>query len=257
MKYLLVAVLGLILAAGVTFAEQHEGANITNKGESLCPKTLMAQDCLHCHAVVQGADGKYGFAVKELDPFEALDPPIDTTWDIVDGEMALRFSLDGAVDSASFHRCVRYAKRHPTVKRLIIDIYSPGGSLMGAWKIIAEMNELREKGWVVETRCYGFAASAGFLILANGKPAKAAKNAELMWHEVQQWKVIFGYDVTTPSDSAKRAKILRHFQDNSNAFLAERSGVDKKVIDEKIEFSEWWLYGEEALELGFVDALLP
>ena len=254
MKYFITIIAVICLTFSFVYAGQ--GATTKDAAKSICPKTMMTESCLKCHAVVEDDNG-YSFTVKELDPFEVFVTPIDTSWDIINGEMVLRFDMDGPVDADSFHRFALYAKRHPRVKRLIMDIYSPGGSLMGAWKIIAEMNELREAGRIVETRCYGFAASAGFLILANGKPAMAAANAELMWHEVQQWKVIFGYDVTTPSDSAKQAEILRHFQDNGNRFLAERSGVDKATIDEKIQFTEWWMNGVEALELGFIDNLLP
>ena len=78
-----------------------------------------------------------------------------------------------------------YCKRHG-VDHLILEVQSPGGSLFEANKIMGLMKQWHVQGKIVETRCYGFALSAGFLVFASGTPGyrKAAGSAELMWHEL-------------------------------------------------------------------------
>lgn len=126
------------------------------------------------------------------------------------------------------------------------------------WRIIALMDEWKNSGRQIKCIVRGFCASAGFILLNNASPGQrfVANNSEIMWHEVQSIELVFGFKVSSPSDKEDEARILRHFQNNGNNFLASKGKMSKEEIDERIRKREWWMTGAEAVELGFADGLI-
>ena len=110
-------------------------------------------------------------------------------------------------------------------------------------------------GMTIETRCYGFAASAAFYILANGSKEHRyiAPMAEVMWHEIITFKL---WAIESPADKEDEARVLRHLQDTTNIRLSEVSKVSKGKLDDMIRKKELWLRGTEVVEYGFADKLL-
>jgi len=221
--------------------------------KSICPKTQMADKCLYCHVAPS-------FKLKEADPNAIYDYPFvganhkfhfqfDTN-----GKPIAAYFVMTDVDAFDLQKVMNYLDRHG-VNRLIIELFTPGGSLMDAYKSVGLIRHWQSQGNIVETRCYGLAASAGFLIFASGTRGARfiAPQAELMWHELQTLTV---FNVESPSDKEDEAKVLRHLQDGANSWLAEVSGKTKKEIDELVYKKEFWINGIEAVEFGFADSLL-
>lgn len=220
------------------------------KKASICPTTKMDKDCLTCHE----SPGFELKPIKEKDPADIYDPPYGVEWIIDKGEYTLYYKLTNIHDGQVFD-FYQYASRH-SADRVIIEIYSPGGGLMAAWRIVGLIKMYENRGIKTETRVHGYAASAGFVIFVSGSKGMRmiSPQAELMWHELVTFKM---YDVSGPSDKEDEAKVLRHLQDTSNSFLASVSKLTKKEWDALTRKKEFWTNGKQALEkYGLADGYL-
>lgn len=140
--------------------------------------------------------------------------------------------------------------------RIVIILKSYGGGYFDSLAIIHLIEELQKKNIVVEIRVHGTAMSGGFLILLSGTKGyrMAAKTSVLMWHEVVSASF---FDISTVSGKESQAEVMRFLQNNVNNYIAERSKMTKEELDRRIRFKELWVTGEQALEFGFIDKLLP
>jgi len=136
-----------------------------------------------------------------------------------------------------------------------IEIASFGGGYFDALALIAMIEELQAQGKVVETVCYGYALSAGFLILISDTPGHryCTSNSILMWHEIISFSF---FSIQSVSDKESEAKIFRLLQDNVNEYIASHSSMSKEELDRRIKFKELWVTGREALKYGFVDHII-
>ena len=50
--------------------------------------------------------------------------------------------------------------------------------------------------------------------------------------------------------SQDQADTLKHFQDNIIQFLRDRTNLTEDQLDNKIFKRDWWMTGQEAIELG-------
>ena len=241
---ILVAVLILPLSASAQTTPSTSSPPVL-KGQCPAPKIVGdVEACLKCHVMAESK-----FRLKEFAPDAFLDYPSGAKIKDSVGYYTLE-----AIDSERFEKALTYLKQHG-MKRIVVQIYSPGGSMMGAWKIIGLMREAQAEGIVIETRVYGLAASAGFLIFASGTKGYrlATPTAELMWHELLSFKL---FDISGPSLKEYEAKVLRHLQDNANNFIASVSNLSKGKIDELIRNKEFWMNGAEAYKNGIADKLI-
>lgn len=217
---------------------------------SICPKTKIADNdkCMTCHVAPN-------FQLREANP--------DACYDYPDPDIKIRTTAKGErygyylltpIDSNGIFKFFDYMRQHK-IKFVKVEIFSPGGSVMQAWRIVGLFQRFQAEGGTIETEVSGFAASAGFLIFVAGSVGHrvVAPNAELMWHEVQSFKM---YDLSNPSDKEDEARVLRHFQNTANTFIASRSKMSKEDIDAAIKKKEFWIKGAEALEFGFADKVL-
>jgi len=221
----------------------------SNGAQAPCPKTTMATDCLRCH--LPG-----NFRVKETPADAHLSYPIpNMRIRIQNGKPAGIYFLRG-VDADEAEKFFDYLYLH-SVKHAIIEIFSPGGGLLAAQKIVAMIEEFQRSGGVVETKIYGAALSAGFYIFVAGTKGQRLVDpyAELMWHELISLEGI-GFVFSTPSDSEERARVLRYLQNRRNVWLATRGKLTKDQIDEKIRKKEFWMSGEDAVRYGFADGFI-
>lgn len=215
---------------------------------SICPKTLMAERCFSCHVVPN-------WGIKESDPHDKYDYPLDFKFIFDEKNRPLKGYMQVFdIYSSRLPPVIDYCKRHK-VNHLIMEVYSPGGSLAEAWRMVGMMQEWGKQGAIVETRSYGVAFSAGFLLLASGTQGHrfVSPRAEFMWHELYQ---ITWISIETPSKKEDEAAILRHWQNNVNEYLAEVSHLTKEELDKQIHRKEFWVNGKEMVEFGFADGLL-
>ncbi|MEO5366081.1 MAG: ATP-dependent Clp protease proteolytic subunit [Magnetococcus sp. WYHC-3] len=237
MKRIILAVC-LVLVCGVVWA-----ADIV-VNPSICPRTRMTRDCTLCHTIPS-------FALKEVPPDAHLVYPVGSMRVI--GAMAY-YTLE-EIQAERIQAFFDYILWHPQVKHIVIEIHSPGGSLFDAHKIIGMMQHMIAKGYIIETRVYGFAASAGFFIAASGSKGYrfVSCTAQLMWHELMSLTI---FSIDTPSDSEEKSRVLRHLQDTANNWLASVSKLTIDQLNEKIRKKEFWMSGKEAIKYGFADGEL-
>ncbi len=215
--------------------------------QSPCPKTTMTQDCLRCHSVSN-------FKIIDMEPDAHLKYPSDKIkikgWEA--GKLYGYYVL-GDIRPDDILIFFDYM-RSKQIKKAVIEIFSPGGSLFGAQRIVGMIDAFQNEGNIVETRLYGAGLSAGFYVFVAGTKGHrfVSPEAHLMWHELLSLKGV-GWVFETPSDSEESAKILRHIQNVHNQWLSTRGNLSKKEIDDMIRKKEFWMSGKQAIEYGFAD----
>jgi len=226
-----------------------------------CPKTLITDNskCMDCHKLVATPQGGVEFGFEEisvLDNYTAKPYGLELTYD---GKMItpyIEWTDISPGSSSGLRAAMDYIKWHPEFsKTIVIEINSFGGSLFDAWRMVGIMDQYKEQGYIFQTQCMGKAMSAGFVLFANGNKGHRFVNprAEFMWHEL--WSFEF-FKINTPSKKEHEAEVFRHLQDNIHEWLAERSNMEKDEMDAFVEFKEYWVNGQEMLEVGFADAPL-
>ena len=130
---------------------------------------------------------------------------------------------------------------------MIID--SPGGGITEGFHLFDTILWLRGEGHKFTTIANGMAASMGGVLLQAGDVRVMTPQASLLIHEASFGA---GGSMGSVEDQVEYVKML---QDRILFILAERSTMTKTQIKNKWKRKNWWLMAEEALELGFVDAI--
>lgn len=146
------------------------------------------------------------------------------------------YLFSGVMSSYDFAKVLEYFSSH-RVKKVIIEIHSPGGSLFEVWRIVSLMEEYENK-IEYETRVNGIAGSGGFLVFLMGNKRLTSKHATFMWHNKK-----------SPVISNEANKF---FDDATNKFVASRTGMTLEEVQEKIQNGnkEWYFGAKEAISLG-------
>lgn len=212
-----------------------------------CPKSHMSdQDkCFACHYAPT-----FGLRECKVNAGYEFPNPV-TSFKYEDGKLVGYFFLKDIAEGW-IREAADYFYYHK-VGKVIVDIHSPGGSLFDAWRIKGIIDEMIGRGIRIETRVYGSAFSAGFLIFCAGQDRVATDTAELMWHELITGEM---FAIKTPSDKEDESKILRHLQNTANSWIAAKSKVSKDELDDKVRKKEFWISGKEAFDMGFATKLI-
>ena len=219
---------------------------------AICPITKVGKDCLTCHTVSAGK-----FMLRDFPPDNHLIYPSNSIrikgWE--DGNLYGYYALRN-IDPDDVNKYFDYL-RIKKVRRAVIEIFSPGGGLFQAQKIVSLMGEWQGQGNILETRTDGAAFSAGFYIFVAGTPGHRYVHpyAEMMWHELQALTG-YGLVIDTPSTSEEKARVLRYLQNNRNTWLATKGKLTKDELDQKVKNREWWITGKQAIEYGFADKFI-
>ena len=261
LMFLILAVLALLLAVSIPAASaQNDDYSYSyikeavkeyldkEKGpKSICPKTLMKDNCMTCHIK--------DWRTKEVRWDADLEYPYGLKFYRVGKEApSLAYYQLTTVSSDAFKGVIDYLNLH-NIHHLIVDVQCWGGGAMEMWRMVGHMRQWKAEGNLIETQVNGAAISAGFVIFTSGTKGHRLVNpsAELMWHEAQmlEWP-----EITTPTDTEKKAAIYRHFQDNCHIYLSTVCNLTKEEIDKKVRDLEWWMNGRDALKYGFADGLV-
>lgn len=223
--------------------------------KTYCPvkyylKAESVDQCLKCHATGT-------FEVKSANPLNKYELPDVNNVRLFDddGKLTLYY-LMGMIDDDAIKAIFSWLQWNPEVKNFQLEVHSPGGSLMDAWRIVGIIEQWKasDKKHRVETQVHGFAASAGFLIFMSGDVRTAAPTAELMWHELSVSGA--GYQTTSPSSSKEEARILAHLQKTATEYLAGKCKLTVGKIAESVKDGrELWINGREALDVGVATRL--
>lgn len=128
---------------------------------------------------------------------------------------------------------------------------SPGGSVIDGFELYDYLMSLRADGVWIDTTVLGMGASMAGVIAQAGKTRKIGPNSRLMIHEVGS--LSYG-KLSSMKDHLKMADQL---YDQCLGILASRAKLTIDEIRQRAERKDWWLQADEALEHGFVDAILP
>ena len=228
----------------------------TESNEKLCPvkdylDTDNIEHCFKCHA--EGT-----FKVRKVNPLNKYKLPEIAGAEMVydNDELTLYYTL-GDINDSGIRTLFHWLEWNPEIKNVIIEIQSPGGSLMNAWRIIGIIEKWKTKdpSHVVETRVNGLAASAGLLIFMAGDQRAASPTAELMWHEISVTS--YGFHRSTSSNAQEQTKVLAHLQKTANAYIANRCNMTEEEFMDKIKDNKtFWINGREAKDLGIATELL-
>jgi len=227
---------------------------IIKDSESICPHTKMNVHCFTCHNL-RIINNKATWIVKEIDLDAWRKYPLHEGMEVktYNGEEVGYYEIK-SLNTGDIKLFFDYLDRHQ-IEKAVIEIYCIGGTMPEALRGVGLIEAWQNKERIVETRIYGIAFSAGFMVFVAGSPGHRfiSPTAELMWHELQVWKQP---GLTTPSDSEQKAEIYRHIQNTVNDWLMSRSRMSKEELDEKVKNKEFWLNGKEAVEYGFADEFI-
>ena len=200
-------------------------------------------------------NGKSKFGLKEI-PLSSQFSNKPGVLDIVmhNGEIVGRYENTGT-GSNSLRKIANYYYTRPELERFVMELQTPGGSVMDAWRSLGIIEEMRSRGIVIEVRCYGIAASAGILLLVSGDIGEryVSKHAELMIHKVWTFTM---FDIKTPDTADDQAATLKHLQDNINSYILNRSSISAEKLESCIYKRDFWLTGKTAVEFGMADKFI-
>ena len=129
----------------------------------------------------------------------------------------------------------------PEVVWLRVETY--GGDPFSAMDFVLTVKEKHE----LITQSNGLVASAGLLLFLGGDKRIASKYTLFLIHDIKTLTIGF----LSSSDSRKQAEDMAKIQNLINRFIAERTGLDVKIVD-SLSSRESWLTGEEALKFNFI-----
>lgn len=132
-------------------------------------------------------------------------------------------------------------------QEVYVDINSPGGNFFEG---VAIYNMLRQHSQKVHVRILGLAASAASVIAMAGDEIQIGRAGFLMIHNA--WVIALG----NRHDMREAADVLEPFDDAMASVYAAQSGVEKAQISEWMD-QEKWFNGDQAVEVGLADGLLP
>ena len=130
---------------------------------------------------------------------------------------------------------------------VVVNINSPGGDMFDG---LAIYNLLRAHSGAVSVRVLGLAASAASLVAMAGQNIEIAKAGFLMMHNA--WVMAIGNRL----DLRAIADTLETLDDAMAGIYADRSGAAVADITAKLD-AETWIGGQDAIDMGLADALLP
>ena len=132
-------------------------------------------------------------------------------------------------------------------KPIKIFIYSDGGDVMAMWHFV-DICQLSKTP--IYTYNIGCAMSAGLTILVSGKKRYALANSTALCHKGSFSGVMGDMAAVQASINLGGNKIKKIFD-----FIIQKTKITKKMIDKKT-VTDWYIEGEEQLELGIVDEII-
>lgn len=158
-------------------------------------------------------------------------------------------SVNAISSQAAIETLGSWAREDEPGTKFTIIFNSPGGSVLDGLALFDYIQELKAKGFVIETVTLGMAASMGGVLLQAGSHRVAGRNAFMLIHEAAT--MIGG----KASDIEDQAKFLQRLQAKILDILAERSTLNVAAIKKNWKKTDWWLDADEMLKLGFVDEI--
>jgi len=139
-------------------------------------------------------------------------------------------------------------KQHRQASRVVVRLNTPGGSVMDATTIY---NHLHEHPAQVVTRIDGAAWSAGSFLAMVGDEIEMARNASMMLHPARG-----GWFAETAIEHREAADVLDKITAGLAEIYADRTGTDRRIVDEWLSGPDRWFTASEAAEAGLVTRVI-
>lgn len=160
---------------------------------------------------------------------------------------ALKIDLISEIDGWGYtFKSVRDQVKKFKGEKIKVPLNSSGGSVLDG---LAIYNTLSGHPADVEVNILTYAASMGTVIAMAGDRVTMPENGFFMVHNPTAMTIGKSEDLKRASD------LLSDMKGSLVSIYAKRTGIDKEVISEMMD-NETWLTAEEALDFGFVDALV-
>lgn len=136
-------------------------------------------------------------------------------------------------------------------KSISIRINSYGGYCYELWSAINAIENLKKKGYTVNTICMGKAMSCGFVLFLSGTNRYMYPYSTLMYHSVSSGT--YG-KVQEMKESLFETQRLNEM---AKKYTIEKTNITKERLDEVDKCKEdWYINSEESLELGIATKIL-
>ncbi len=257
-KLIVLAMAVFMLFTFSAFAEPHntpeaeeDTASVTGIPERVekgCPTAGFLSDnmkCTDCH-VLSREGGKYSWGIREVEPFADKNPPYGWEWKVGKDGKPYGFHQFSSISPNVVKAGLEYFDRHPEVDRIVINVFSPGGSVFFCWKAIKEVQKFYNRFHIVTT-CDSAAFSAGLLFFLVGEERLVSEYASLMAHEIKGFSYM---EEKYPSMLEEEAKLFRKWQTKINQWIEDRTNKKLTVegLEELTAHIELWMDGVEAVE---------
>lgn len=131
-------------------------------------------------------------------------------------------------------------------KPIVLYISSPGGSVEAGMQLIDVIRESKTPVYIVNT---GICYSMAFLIFLCGDKRFSMKSSTFLMHDGS----------LSTFDSAKKAQDLMRFNDRVESrikeYVLQTTNITDDLYEEKSRV-EWYMFADEAKELGIVDYII-
>lgn len=135
--------------------------------------------------------------------------------------------------------------------RIVIELNSPGGSIIDGFQLFDEVTRFRKQGYHITIRVRGMAASMASVLLQAADVREIGPNANLMIHRAAFGAIGKAYEIEDEVEFVKKleASIVTIF--------SGRSGKKRKVFEDLLaKRKDLWFTSEETLKFGLADAII-
>lgn len=168
-----------------------------------------------------------------------------------------RIILNDNIDTLTVNRVIHWItrwNREDDLKGLVgddrppihIDLTSNGGDVIVGFNCIDVIKSSKTKVVIADFAC---AASMGALILISGHERLAYKNSVVMIHDGS----------LQLQGSSRKAKNTMTFYDKLDErvkqYILQNTKISEELYDSKVD-EEWYMFADEALELGVIDRII-
>jgi ATP-dependent Clp protease protease subunit len=129
---------------------------------------------------------------------------------------------------------------------------SPGGSIYHGLSVISKIESLREKGYKIITTTNSIAMSMAFMILLCGSERRGQKHSRIMCHQPYS-----GLWYSTLQDMEESVEETKALWIRLKELITKYTKItDEQLEDIKSRKFDWFMWSEEALELGVIDKII-
>lgn len=163
--------------------------------------------------------------------------------------------FNSAVDFSLFERAIiqilKWNKEDDGIdvanrKPIEILLASEGGDVIAGFALI---DVIKKSVTPVHITAVGMAASMGALLLLSGHVRRAYENTTILIHDGT---------LGVHSTSKKAKQTMQYYdklEERTNALIIKNTKIDKALLDSKAD-EEWYMFADEALELGIIDEII-